>query len=237
MEFTQIVNVQATNDVDIGRKVRAIKRLAAEPIDEPAVDEQEDVPDVDEKPPTPVITRPWGQMDVSEVTGKRGETVEVELRGETDSPVQGWVAAIGYESNHFEFLDVHFGPFLKENGRKATELVSDRRRGEARIGNAGPHLKLAQTGWHISIPADTLPSDVDDPGAVTGGVSPALLIPPDTLLATIKFRISGSAPIASHPLLNWSMKFGKPKTRHLFTSLEHTGIDPETEDGAIVVTG
>ena len=36
MEFTQTVNVEATNDVEIGRKVRAIKRIAAEPIDEPA---------------------------------------------------------------------------------------------------------------------------------------------------------------------------------------------------------
>ena len=29
MEFTQTVNVEATNDVEIGRKVRAIKRIAS----------------------------------------------------------------------------------------------------------------------------------------------------------------------------------------------------------------
>lgn len=76
MEFTQIVDVQATNDVDIGRKVRAIKRIAAEPI--------EDEPDGGDKPEDPLppsTPAPVPYFDIGDATGSPGTTVEVVVEG------------------------------------------------------------------------------------------------------------------------------------------------------------
>jgi len=85
LEFLQTVNVQATNDVEIGRKVRAIKRIAAEPI------ENGQPPDGGDKP----TAAPVPYFDIGEATGKPGETVGIPVEAGCLNPVTGYHIAGG----------------------------------------------------------------------------------------------------------------------------------------------
>lgn len=88
MEFLQTVNVQATNDVEIGRKVRAIKRIAAEPIETNEPTDEEDKP-ADPPPPSPPPA-PVPYFEIGEATGKPGETVTVPVRAGCQYPMDGF---------------------------------------------------------------------------------------------------------------------------------------------------
>lgn len=112
MEFLQTVNVQAYNDAEIGRKVREIKRIAAEPIDEDGDDEEEE-------PPPPTESLPY--FDIGEATGKAGKVVRLPVEGGCHFEQSGFeigggvgkldVARSGY--GLFEAVGVTLGPFLR----------------------------------------------------------------------------------------------------------------------------
>lgn len=77
MEFLQTVNVQAHNDVEIGRKVRAITRIAAEPIEGDGQPPEADKPAEPLPPPPPPAPVPY--FDVGEAEGKPGTSVLVTI--------------------------------------------------------------------------------------------------------------------------------------------------------------
>ena len=124
MEFTQIVTVQATNDNEIGRKVRAIKAIAAESIDEPSPAATESltktmgspveiiVPGVPGPSPTPARI-PY--FDIGDADGAPGETVEVEVEAGCIHLMTGFHIAGGLSSyGKFKPVRAILGPYLGE---------------------------------------------------------------------------------------------------------------------------
>lgn len=114
MEFEQLVTVQATNDVEIGRKVREIKRIAAEPIAEPPKEDEAPA----DPPPDPA---PVPYFDIGDAAGKAGETVEIVVEAGCLHPMTGWdigggVGLLGDPRTAgygmFRAVGAKLGPFL-----------------------------------------------------------------------------------------------------------------------------
>ena len=116
MEFEQIVKVQAYNDAEISRKVRMIRRIAAEPIDG---DGQPDKP-TDQLPP-PTLPAPVPYFDVGNAIGKAGETVEILVEAYCPDPMTGFHigGGVGLTSEprsgygKFRALGATLGPYLR----------------------------------------------------------------------------------------------------------------------------
>lgn len=126
MEFTQVVNVQATNDADIGRKVRAIKELASETSDIPEPDKP-----VDPAPPT-APPAPVPYFEIGEAAGKPGETVTVSVRAGCQYPMDGFhlIGGVGLLPDarsgygKFRAVGVELGRWLRLY-LKANNLIHD----------------------------------------------------------------------------------------------------------------
>lgn len=233
METEVIVTVQATNDVELARKVRAIRRIAAEPIELPAPAATEET-----APPPAVAARPTGLIDVGEAAGKRGEDVRVQVRGHCDTPVMGFAITIGFESLDLQFQSVEWAPVW---GDRAEVLAADwRDRDHPAAGNAGPHVVLSIARFDIR---STEPGAV---GADAGETLSPVQLVQGSLLATVIFRIRESTKVGKVlRLLNRTRLFGHPKVIAEFTTLDVSApnhramgpsVEPELSDGAIVVT-
>lgn len=119
MEFTQTVNVQATNDVEIGRKVRAIKSIAAEAAVVVEDGPEPDAPGRDEPAPPSDALVPY--FDVGEATGKAGETVEIEVEAGCTRKMHGFHIGGGCglqledRSGYgkFKAIGAKLGPYLR----------------------------------------------------------------------------------------------------------------------------
>lgn len=128
MEFFHTVKVQAHNDGDIGRKVRAIQRIAAEPIDDPS---QTQGPEPEPEPsPT---SAPVPYFDIGEAIGKPGDVVELSVEGGCRFTMRGFDIAGGCgilpdveRSGYglFKAVGVKLGAFLR-NYLKAEDAIHD----------------------------------------------------------------------------------------------------------------
>lgn len=130
MEFTQTVNVQANNDVEIGRKVREIKRIAAEPAEvaEPDGSDKPADPSLPSNPPAPV---PY--FDIGEATGIAGQTVKIVVEAGCQHEMTGFHVAGGVglieevqRSGYGKFraLGARLGPYLRRY-LKSQDVIHD----------------------------------------------------------------------------------------------------------------
>ncbi len=116
MEFFQTVLVQATNDVEIGRKVRAIKEIARE-----IENDQPDIPTVPLPPSPPAAKAPY--FDIGEATGKPGETIGILVEAGCPNPITGFHigGGVGLDSSlqgagygKFKAVGVTLGKYLMD---------------------------------------------------------------------------------------------------------------------------
>lgn len=236
VQQTVILQVRAATDAELASRLAELRQLAGEATGDPAAG------GVDPVPPTTAPTpRPAGLIDVGEVAGKRGLEVSVEVRGHCDVAVMGVALAIGYQSQVLEFVGVDW-PAIWGIADGAEVLLAEARDwDDPRAGNAGACVLLNIARFDIR---STAPGAVGPPAGVT--LDPVQLAQ-GSLLASLKFKIRAQAKVGRVlPLLNRSRLFGRPKLITEFTTLDLSkpdhramgpSIEPELDDGAIVVAG
>ena len=228
MEQTIILTVRAATDTELAEKLAALRLLAGE-----AGAAGGDGP----RPFPPQA----GLIEVGDVSGKRGTTVAVEIRGHCDVPVMGFAAAVGFESRDLEFLGVDWPELWGIDEGAEVLLAEARDRGDRGVGNAGPCVLLNIARFDIRS---------DRPGATgpeAGVMLDPVILPRGSLLATLRFKIAGAAKVGKElKLLNWSRAFGSPKLITEYTTLDLSqpshrtmgpAVEPALEDGVIEVTG
>ena len=118
MEFFHTVKVQTKHDGEISRKLRAIARIAAEPIEIAEPSDGGDKPADPLPPAAPPAPVPY--FDIGDATGSPGETVEVPVQAGCLHPMTGFDigggvglrgdARSGY--GKFRAVGAKLGPFL-----------------------------------------------------------------------------------------------------------------------------
>jgi len=235
LEIELLLTVRAASDAELARKVRALRELAQEATEDPTAG------GVDQ-PPTPTpASRPGGLIEIGESAVKRGEAVAVEIRGHCDVAVMGFAAAIGYQSQELEFVRIDW-PALWGIADGAEVLLAEARDwDDPRAGNAGACVLLNIARFDIR---STRPGAT---GPEAGTNLDPVILPQGSLLATLHFKVKATAKAGKVlRLLNWSRAFGRPKLITEYTTLDLSqpshrtmgpSVEPELEDGAIVVTG
>lgn len=138
-------------------------------------------------------------------SGTPGEKVDVEVRGHADVEVNGFGLGIGHDPARLEFLAAHPGSFLEALG------------GDVFFGAAAE-----SSAGYATVFAGLDPS------------SPPVVVPPDSLLATLTYRIlPGEAGRAT--LLNESLRFGDPPVASVYTT-RGVSLLPALRHGSIAIT-
>ncbi len=153
------------------------------------------------------------ELIVGEATGRPGTTVEVQVFGGVSCEVTGFSLAIGHDLAALEFLDGTPGPFLE------AYLPDD--------------LFFQATG-------QTSGNDVYVVIFAVFDLSPPITVPPTTIeqgtvLATLRYAISPTAPPGATSLLNRTREYGDPNpVSNVYSGKPgEAPIEPELMDGAV----
>lgn len=153
------------------------------------------------------------QITVGDSVGRRGDVVSVEVRGEIDCEVSGFIAAIGHDPAQVRFVAAEPGPFIANHaGSELLFRVTEHNdQGYAVVGAI----------FDFSIPLTV----------------PPVIIGPDTLLSTLTYEILPGAAEGVVPLLNRTRTYGDTNLiANVFAGNRgEFSIDPVLVDGAVMV--
>jgi hypothetical protein len=221
--------VKGNDYEEVARKMAAIDAVLLGDAPQPAPQAPQPTDPAPAPAPDPA---PRGLIDVGVASGKRGDTVTVEVRGHAEVPVMGFAAAIGYESRDLGFVGAEFGPVW--GGPDEHTVIADwaRDSDHPMAGNAGAHVALNLARFVITS------EDPEAVGEEAGKTFIPVFLNQGALLATLTFKITDKAKVGrALPLLNQSGLFGKPKITAIYTTLTRPAVVTDLDDGSIVVTG
>ncbi|MBI4606790.1 MAG: hypothetical protein HY721_32905 [Planctomycetes bacterium] len=151
-------------------------------------------------------------LNVGDGAGRPGEVVAVELRGSSQCLVAGFSLAVGHDTTRVELAGASAGQFLLDHA--GSELVF----------GVFPHnsegFAALFVAFDLRFPLTVPPRDV----------------PPDTLLATLTYRVLPGALPGAAALRNEDRTFGSPNPiSNVYIEEDGTEIHPRLGSGAIVV--
>ncbi len=230
MEFFQTVIVQATNDVEIGRKVRAIKMIAK------AENDQPDRPVVPLPPSLPVAPVPY--FDIGEDTGKPGDTVSVSIEGGCHGATNGFHIGGGAAGHgKFEPTGVTLGKYLHDYLRAQGAITVEPSGKETdhywsifQFVEAQPHRALPEEWWEYALGFFSMSQE---------RTIPPIPIPNGTELFTLHVKILASTDPGVYELTCEDEHYythSRPRRRDFLYTNERQGFtNIETIPGKITV--